>query len=982
MKIFELERSAVYNFDFLTEANIFNKKEEYEGYSIESYLTHYANQLGSQESKNMFIKKVGKLLMNDERFHNVVRKLPPNAPDWARQAVRKKELVYFAPNDNLNDSMQHIAHYIEALEHDIKGDNKDQIAFANREIGGFGKAENLDLIIKKSQEYFKRGTKKTSRSVEGMIQIHDSGNGFKWYLLQTPEAYKREGKALQNCIGQIYTRNSSKNSGYELVVMRKGNNDTVVAARIQNKENTISEMKGKNNKPPIEKYMRYVIDFMNKRKLKLGSGAEHDFRRAGYFWIEEQMYTRTDAIKKFIKKDSIAKFPDGNELIRVKAGSQSPLVADLLRDLYPELHTGYGTKPEIYELRNSNNNPLISGAVQKKKLETLQRHTTLRESLIESVIQGRAAREFVGELIRRKIINSVNDKMARDLFWNERIKINHTTGAFDPVKPEKEIQTDKKHITWEKHSDDDAVKMIQQSLRGSGVGSDDDKWEPMGIHQVYITKEKMVDNEHDDPERDAKHYALAKTKDNVLVPILINLAMDRVSTTDVGTGTGGDENQIRRTKLINSAVALANKEDSKLTQSFKYNSGIVRNLKTKKYEVFNPKIEKLEGDPSGIRIDLSKVPRQDRFAAINRVVVSGHIRARDKGTSEDNIHDHDTEVQLKLDYALSGEKYARGQNLWSSEAQEDASNWEGHDRDKLYTQVFNGDTPDTIYLVKVKYGKDKSHEVFMLSDGHKVVEIDGATERHQFQDWGDHEMVANQLNDFANANNLTFDPSAIGDKEELRISRGRIATGSMIQKEQLDELRKQGHIGQERSDEVTLKDGLRVVRMDQEEQSEWVRRGLDVRSLAGEGWKVINKKGTHFGIIVVAKSAITALYGPDFDWDDSSGSMIPGTNLLDMTNKQSINPELLKGAISARKEFKWKVKQSAQFTVKPHSDQHRLLRDAGNNQTTTRKTPDIHKAEDLGLITIKSQKIKLTPTGKKVLKLLDSGKNANALAAG
>ena len=277
---------------------------------------------------------------------------------------------------------------------------------------------------------------------------------------------------------------------------------------------------------------------------------------------------------------------------------------------------------------------------------------------------------------------------------------------------------------------------------------------------------------------------------------------------------------------------------------------------------------------------------------------------------------------------MSGSKYARGQNLWTSVAQEDASNWEGHDRDKLYTQVFNGDTPDTIYLVKVKYGQGKSHEVFMLSDGHKVVEIDGATERHEFQSWGDHETVANQLNDFADKHSLTFDKSSIGDKEELRISNGRVATGSMIQKEQLAKLKEKGHIGQEGADEVKIKGGNKIARMDSEEQAEWVRRGLDVRSLAGEGWKVLNKKGDFLGVVVVGKNTIETIYGPDFDWDSDAGTMVPGKTLLDMTNKQSISPELLSAALGAKKEFGWKVKKSAQFVISANSDHHQILRDA------------------------------------------------------
>ena len=994
MKITLLNPIYLHSLALLNEANVLNvdPNMEYDGVSIAGYINHYLQFLSSDVAKKMFFTKLGKFFKNDERFLSNVRKeLPQNAPPWAREAMRKRELVFFKPDATLDDTMMHLAHYVAALEHDSQSPNNDIKAFANGEIAGFPKAENLTLLAKKSQDYFKRGTKKTNRSEEGMKQIYDAGDGFKWYLLQTPEAYQREGKALQNCIGSYYTRANSRDRGFEIVVMRKGNNETVVAARIGNKSNEIEEMKGKNNKAPIEKYMHYVLSFMNNVAggLKLNRSAESDFRRAGYFYIDEKMHTRSEAITKYIKKDVVAKLPDGNELIRVKTDSNNKLVEELFRDLYPELHTGYGKKPEIYELRNSNNVPLISGAVESKKLEKIQRHSSLRESLIESVIKGRASREFVGELIRRGIIDSVNDKMARDLFWNERIKINQTSGTFDPVKPEKEFDHG---VKWEKHTDNDTVKMIKQSIqsaKGSGSWSDDGKWEPLGIHTVYISKEKMVDSEHDDFEKHGKHFALALTKDRVLVPIQVDMTNDIVSTTDVGTGTGsnldGSDRQVRRSKLINAAVELANAENVKLTKSFSYNSGVIRD--GKKYTVFAPKVEQLPGKPAGAKIDLSKVAVGDRFAAINRVIIAGGVRARDGiKTEADHINDHDTEVQLKLDYALSGKKYARGQSLWQQVSQEDASDWEGHDPEKLYKKVFDGDTPDTIYLVKVTYGTNKSHEVFLLADGHKVVEVDGATERHEFQNWGDHELVANQLNDFADKHGLTFDKNSIGDKEELRVSGGKMATGSMIQKKQLDDMKAKGDIGQEGTDEVSFKSGAKMVRMDREEQAEWVRRGLDVRSITGEGWKVLNKNGDHIGVVVVAKNSIETIYGPDFDWDSESGSMVPGKNLIDMTNKQSISPELLNYVLGAKTAFKWKAKASPQFTIAPQSDHHKILKDAQKEKNIT-ENAYFHKVYDLGLVNAETasgntKKVSLTPAGKAALKKLDAGESVNALTLG
>ena len=122
---------------------------------------------------------------------------------------------------------------------------------------------------------------------------------------------------------------------------------------------------------------------------------------------------------------------------------------------------------------------------------------------------------------------------------------------------------------------------------------------------------------------------------------------------------------------------------------------------------------KIPGDPSAIKIDLEGIPAGDRFNAINNVVVSGKIRFRgdeDKDDHEQKLHKHDTEVQLKLDYALAGDTYKRGHSLWTSHANEDSNHWEEHNEDQLYRKVFGGKEPDTIYLIMVNYGQGKKHQ--------------------------------------------------------------------------------------------------------------------------------------------------------------------------------------------------------------------------------------------------------------------------------
>lgn len=1004
MKITNLTHGYFYG--LLNEANVFNVTEPYTftnddgekfDVSLTKYLDFYLQFFNDPNIEKMFIKKLTKLLVNDERYLHHVRKLPDNAPEWAVKAVKAKTLVVFKSEQELDSVLEHMSHYLAALEEDVMSENQDIATFAEREIKGFPKAESLDLLAKKSQDYFKRGTKKSDRSEEGLVQIHDHGDGYKWFLLKNQAAFEREGKSLQNCIGKQYTAAKAKAEGYAMIVLRKPNGASVVAASVKNKVDKIDEMKGKNNKAPLEKYMVYVIKFINdfqpgkgKKGFGLTDKAIHDFRRAGNFYIDKVMYNRTEAIKAFIKTEELASFPDGNKLLRIKTTNQNKLVTEIFRDLYPELQTGYNKNPEIYELRNSNNNPLVSGAVENKKLEKVQRHKSLRESIFESVIKGKATKEFVGELIRRGIIDSINDKMSRDLFWNERIQINRTKGTFDPVKPEKEIDSseDKDKVTWQKHIDDDAVAMIMQSLKSSSGGySDDEKWDKMKIHQVYITKEKMLDSEHDNFETDAKHFALVKREDDVLIPVLVHMSEDRVTTQDVGS----INDEFKRTKMVKGSAALANSEGLTLSRSFAYNNGLVR--EKGKYKIFEPKLVKMEGSdgvPSAIRIDLNKIPPGDRFAAINHVIVAGKIRFRgdkDADDHEDKLYKHDTEMQLKMDYVLDKKDYARGDSLWTSQANEDSNNWDDFNPDTMFRTVFGGKEPDTIFLVNVEYGKGKKHQILMIADGKTVVEVDGATERHQFQNWGDHESVALQMVAFANEHKLTFTQDSIGDSEEFRIHNGHLSTGAMIHKSKLKDLQASGKIGQEGVDELKFKDGTVLQRMDVDDQAMWVRRGLDAKSIDGEAWKFVNKKDEFIGIIVVNNQTVQDIYAPDATWDNEEGTMVPGTTLLDTTNRIAISADLIDYVSAARAKLGWKTNVEQQgYTIKPESKQHKLLIQA-NAHEEMKSDDQVAKLYNLGLVKIKGgwesgtrqgkKKIPLTAKGRQALELLDAGEEAN-----
>ena len=1002
MKINQLNPGYFYG--LLNEANVLNVQKDFEygrepepgesrrKWSIEGYIESFLNLLGTDETKAIFAKKMKKLLSNDERFLAHVREMERGMPPWAEQAIKKKQLMFFEPEAALNQALEHISHYLGALETDMQSPDNNIATHAKKEYAAFEKAQDLQLLHKKSNDYFKRGSKRAGRSEDGMQQmaVYD---GWKWFILKDAEAFKREGQMLQNCIGKSVTPASLKKDKMSLLVLRKPNGESVVAMSIKNTSSEVAELKGKNETTPLDKYMVYVQKFINDPKFKkdfggfvIGSDAAWNFKSAGYFWIKKELLNRPEVIAKYIKSKTIATLPDKSTLVEILVASQNKSVQEIFEEVYKELKVcqGYGSNKDcatVYELRNDRNLPLVSGAVRKKVLDNIQRHATLHESartLREAVnqLKGTAVREFVGELMRRKIITSVNDKMARNLFWNERVQINSKTGNFDPVNPSDKIEhkiSKKNKVTWEKHTDDKVVAMIRKMFESHQSTGGGDRWAdifgatktPKKGVTIYITKETLLDDEGQKHEDEGKHFALIKRADNLLVPVMIHSSGDRLKTSD----TANAKDTYKRRHFIRSAAELANHENLDLVPAFTYNNGLVRDKG--KYQEFDWKkrTKVIQESPEILKLDLEGIPPGDRMNAINFVLVTGNVRHRGldelQKVNRDKDHDdimwrHDLELQLKLDYLIdTGGKldgYERGKSIWSQPSQEETNDWDGHNTDNFLRQIYHGSEPTAIYLVTVEFGKGKTHQALLIADGKTIFEIDAVTERTGFQNWGDHELVAKQLNEFAKEQGLTYHKEALGDIGEMKIHKGQVMTDPMIKRAAMSKPSAKTITGNEEE----FKNGSKLT---------------ETKVKGGTGW-AINDEDKFIGFIKVNSNTVEAVHGPSFNL---------ATGKID-SDKAIISPDLVNYTIAAITHFGWTVKAISDYSIKKGSTQSKIIAAASEHEEVAHDS-DVDHLVNLGLIKTrkitnkgrKDTKVQLTPyLGKQAHKQLET-KSVNVL---
>jgi len=446
---------------FIIEANVLNDMEPVPimslPVSLSGYLDTFAKQVKTANSKELFNKKLKRLLHRDERFFEKITKpLPDAMPDWAHKAQSDDNLYGFVPSNELNDTITHILHYVQALEQDLKSSSNDIKVFANREIEGLLRAENFALIVDKSNKYFARGAKKAStKSIEGLVHIMDASNGYAWYMIKDTEAFKREGKVLQNCIGSHYTPERCAQNDTQIVILKTESGDSVIAMRIV--KGKISEVKGKNNKTPIPKYAEFLPEFYEKQKHKLkgfDSYALRELSSGGYYFIEEQnkIVTKQTAIKEYVKTTLIKNLDSGYTVNSISTGS-----SQLTKDLYNISHDNI---VEIFELRDKNGNPILSA------LRDSNHHISKIESHRNDVFGKNFTSAFIDEIMSLPSVRGTDQKVTDQLLWDAGILLNKDNTKSKIIKLSEnisEIKKSKNH-EWQVYSEPYVIKELSNNI--------------------------------------------------------------------------------------------------------------------------------------------------------------------------------------------------------------------------------------------------------------------------------------------------------------------------------------------------------------------------------------------------------------------------------------------------------------------------------------------------------------------------------------
>ena len=837
----------------LLEANLINGKDPYNGISIVSFLEPYTNGMATVEGKQMFMKKLSRLLMADERFLYAVRELPQGAPEWAQQAMEKGDLVFFQPSDELKDNVENLSHYIASLEQDIAGSDANAKAVATREMQGFPKAESLDLLIGKVQEYFSRGAEKQeATNAEGMKAVLEAPGGYVWYRLEEPKAFYREGQTLQNCIGRNYTAENTRATNTVIYVLRDSSNSSVVATRI--KDNEMQEVKGKNNQPPIPRYMPAVQKLINTFNITLAQGGMNDVGNSGYYYHEGLLYSKPQAIAKLISVPKLYDIPGTDAYVGKVESETAKLVADLyLGNRYYR----YDEVPTIYEARASDGDPIVAvhvanGAVQH--VIRLNKKSSVKEAEEQPTPRAVAILPAMIELLAsHNKLTGIDPEVVREIYWNDGAAWDSKTKTFTYRQDQATRQHKPKQKgthTLEVYEGPVAQQLVKQLQPTDRYTSEEGREKVASTVDVKAVYTAVVR---------AGSEVVGKQTNKVLVVVeykngstaLYSVRGSDVDTSQVGfTRTGSrwqPEEVVRDGKTVNTLTALANEQGFKLPRRFQVSHGL--SYREGQY-IPLPELTPAEvpGEPPAVVFDLATLDTMDKATVLARAISTNDTKPHTTPFTKDFKF---RGVTRSLDQVLAG--FSNDQ-YWSSDraSDKDVPTVTDADIKKWTEEAFGTTKPSAIYRVTIKYGAGKGGKVSLVTSGKEVAFVDSETLDHTWQSRNDYQVVADQLNQFATNTGLTFARTATRKSPQLKVSDGKIVPAETLAKTRMEK-----RLGRDKSvtgrvGTVTFADGASAKKMDHEEFGTWSAHGIE-RGMTGTPWEISDAEGNVIGVVSVSR---------------------------------------------------------------------------------------------------------------------------------
>lgn len=269
----------------LNERNVLNISD------IDDYVKEISHRSEHPEVFHWLSSTFRKYLIND--YENASPIYPGGVtrkfPDWVTKAqLRGEEVfqVYFLPDDKRD-----FEHVVDFLNYSVENSQTLPQEFRIRDMTRISVSDAID----KSKEWTRWLHKQSHQtdSTEG-TEVITKMEGFTWVKVLTSGALDYEGEIMGHCVGSYADAVEKKRC--EIYSLRDSSGEPHVTIEVRGRE--IEQIKGKQDKPVIEKYRPYCLKFVSSGLFNISEKTKDLDNIGAAFW-KGKIYALEEAPKEW-----------------------------------------------------------------------------------------------------------------------------------------------------------------------------------------------------------------------------------------------------------------------------------------------------------------------------------------------------------------------------------------------------------------------------------------------------------------------------------------------------------------------------------------------------------------------------------------------------------------------------------------------------------------------------------------------------------
>jgi hypothetical protein len=263
--------------------------------NAQQVLDLFRKKLVNENGKHWLDTVFRRYIINDYPYARKLtkRELTGKEPEWVVKALNENKEVIVPMFSSYVSDLEHWMDYINTLP-----PNKDLTRLSIPQLQK--QVVEWDLSFKKS-----------GGNTSGVV-IKTYPTGFKWVELNTEEGLRYEGSNMNHCVENYY--DYVQQGMTKIYSLRDSNNKPHTTIEVT--DNSLRQVKGKNNKAPNSKYLPYILDALNEGVFPFDDYNCQDLRMLPVIAIDDVYYDIDKLPKKF--KSNIISADDFAKLNEIK----------------------------------------------------------------------------------------------------------------------------------------------------------------------------------------------------------------------------------------------------------------------------------------------------------------------------------------------------------------------------------------------------------------------------------------------------------------------------------------------------------------------------------------------------------------------------------------------------------------------------------------------------------------------------------------